>query len=350
MSTANIPSIFDTQSLTAIKGNIRKDDPQALRAAAQQFEAVFMQMVLKSMRAATPQDGLFDSEQTRFYQELLDSQLSQAMSANRGTGLAALIEKQLARVDALPAEDAAGAGAGFPLVPSAPGLPLGTALRALPLPVPAAALPLPAHSSPVRPALPLPPHWPAPPSPGAVPPAPTFSGAAAGDAPTVFTQTLLPHAVAASQQTGIPPQFLLAQAALESGWGRHEPRLADGRPSHNLFGIKAGADWPGPVAESVTTEFVAGQAQQRVERFRAYGSYTEAFNDHARLLSTQPRYAQVLGVQDATQFARGLQQAGYATDPAYADKLVRVIASPALSPTLNPALSAAHRTLASLPG
>lgn len=340
MSTANIPSVFDTQSLASIKGNIRKDDPQALRAAAQQFEAVFLQMVLKSMRAATPQDGMFDSEQTRFYQELLDSQLSQVMSANGSTGLAAMIERQLTRTDALADADADG----FPLMPPAASFPLGTPQRALPLPSSSATpLPLPANSSPVRPALPLPPT-----TSGAVPPAPTFGAAGTPNPPPAptsrsatgadaqtqaFTQALLPHAVAASRQTGIPPQFLLAQAALESGWGRHEPRLADGRQSYNLFGIKAGADWQGPVAESVTTEFVAGRAERRVERFRAYASYTEAFNDHARLLSTQPRYAQVLGARDATSFARGLQNAGYATDPAYADKLVRVIGSPALSTT-----------------
>jgi flagellar protein FlgJ len=146
----------------------------------------------------------------------------------------------------------------------------------------------------------------------------------------VFAQTLLPQAMQASQQTGIPAPFLLGQAALESGWGRHEPRLADGRPSHNLFGIKAGANWNGPVAESVTTEYVNGQAEQRVERFRAYGSYAEAFNDYARLLTTQPRYAAVLGTRDAASFARGLQAAGYATDPAYARKLEQVIASPSI--------------------
>lgn len=339
MSTANIPSIFDTQSLASIKGNIRKDDPQALKAAAQQFEAVFLQMVLKSMRAATPQDGMFDSEQTRFYQELLDSQLSQVLSANGSTGLAAMIERQLSRADTVP--DAAADS--FPLMPPAASFPLGTPQRALPLPSGGAPLPLPIDSSPVRPALP-----PAPPAPAvAVPPAPTSSGAASADTQAhTFIQTLLPHAVAASRQTGIPPQFLLAHAALESGWGRHEPRLADGRPSYNLFGIKAGADWQGAVAESVTTEFVAGKAERRVERFRAYASYTEAFNDHARLLATQPRYAQVLGARDASSFARGLQNAGYATDPAYADKLVRVIGSPALSSAMRSAFSSAM----SLPG
>jgi flagellar protein FlgJ len=166
-----------------------------------------------------------------------------------------------------------------------------------------------------------------------VPPAPTSSGTGAIDARTqAFVSTLWPAAVSASRKTGIPPQFLLAQAALETGWGRQEPRLADGRPSYNLFGIKAGSGWSGAVAEASTTEYGAnGQELRVVERFRAYASYAEAFDDYARLVSTQPRYAQVLGARDAASFAQGLQSAGYATDPAYADKLMRVIGSPALT-------------------
>jgi flagellar protein FlgJ len=134
-----------------------------------------------------------------------------------------------------------------------------------------------------------------------------------------------PHAETASRRTGIPAAFLVAQAALETGWGRSEARLADGRPSHNLFGIKAGANWQGPVAEAATTEYVNGVAETRVERFRAYGSYAEAFQDYAGLLAGSPRYAAVLGATEAASFARGLQRAGYATDPAYGAKLERII-------------------------
>ena len=142
-----------------------------------------------------------------------------------------------------------------------------------------------------------------------------------------FGNSLWPHAVNASRQTGIPPQFILGQAALETGWGRSEPRTTDGLPSYNLFGIKAGSSWQGPVAEATTTEYVNGRTVRRTERFRAYGSYAESFDDYARLLTSQPRYANVLGSRDAASFARGLQSAGYATDPAYADKLSRVIGS-----------------------
>ncbi|MDO9601193.1 MAG: flagellar assembly peptidoglycan hydrolase FlgJ [Rhodocyclaceae bacterium] len=311
-SATSVPSIFDTQSLTALKVDLKKADPQALKATAQQFEAVFVQMILNSIRAATPQDGMFDSDQTRFYQEMLDAQLSQVMAAKGGMGLAAVIERQLSRPDAVNAPDFAG---GIPLMPPARPLPLGPAQRAYPLPNDQAPPPLPIDSSPIRPAL------------------PATSGAGDGQTQT-FVNSVWPHAVAASQQTGIPPHFMVAHAALESGWGRAEPRAADGRPSYNLFGIKAGGNWQGAVASAPTTEYEGGVAVQRVERFRAYGSYAEAFQDYAQLLAKSPRYREVIASTDAAGFSRGLQRAGYATDPLYAAKLERIIGGPTLRTAL----------------
>ncbi len=311
-SAANIPSVFDTQSLSQLKGGLRKDDPQALKAAARQFEAVFLQMVLKSMRAATPQTGMMDSDQTRFYQELLDSQLAQVMSAKGGVGLAGVIERQLSRPDSVVIPDREG---GIPLDPVQRSLPLAPSQRSFPLrddKVPAA---LPLGNSSVQPAI-----------------AP-LSSSGDGQA-SAFVAQVLPHAQAASQETGIPAHFLVAQAALESGWGRTEPRFADGRPSFNLFGIKAGSNWQGAVVEASTTEYVNGVAEQRVERFRAYASYAEGFQDYANLMAQSPRYAAVVGSQDAAGFARGLQRAGYATDPAYAAKLERIITGPTLRQAL----------------
>jgi flagellar protein FlgJ len=174
-----------------------------------------------------------------------------------------------------------------------------------------------------------------------LPAAPARPGAAAGDdaqpvaavPPQVreFVNRQWPHAVEASRETGIPAHFILGQAALESGWGRAEIRNADGTPSHNLFGIKAGRGWNGPVANAATTEYVNGNAVKASEAFRSYKSYGEAFLDYARLLRSDGRYAQVLERgQDAAGFARGLQQAGYASDPMYADKLYRIITGSAL--------------------
>jgi flagellar protein FlgJ len=151
------------------------------------------------------------------------------------------------------------------------------------------------------------------------------SGSAA-DSARDFVSRMWPHALEASRTTGVAPHFILGQAALESGWGRGEIRTADGASSHNLFGIKAGGGWQGATADVMTTEYVNGAPVKTVERFRAYPSYAEAFKDYARLLAANPRYAHVLNERtDAAAFARGLQQAGYATDPGYADKLTRVI-------------------------
>jgi len=299
MTSSAVPSIFDMNNLAALKGAVKKDDPQALKAAAQQFEALFMQMVLKSMRDATPREGMFDSDQTRMYESLLDQQMAQVMSAKGSNGLAALIEKQLTRVNAepIPFED------GLPLLPAAKPIPLKPAAQGLPL-----------ERSAPPPLRPL----------DAVPYAPRSDGtlpAAARD----FIARLAPQAEEASRATGIPASFLIAQAALETGWGRSEPRLADGRPTYNLFGIKAGRSWSGPTAEAATTEYVDGVAQRQTERFRAYGSYTEAFHDYASMLRSNPRYASALNTSDPVAFAQGLQRGGYATDPLYADKLTRII-------------------------
>ncbi len=308
-SATPMPSVFDTQSLAKLKGALRKDDPQALKAAAQQFEAVFLQMVLKSMRAAAPQESMMDSDQSRFYQELLDSQLAQTMAAKGGTGLAAIIEKQLSRPEVTALDNSKG----IPLEPLLRSLPINPGQRSLPLPNQNLAPGFPLQGSPMQSAVPV---------------------SAVENQAEAFASATLPYALAASEQTGIPADFLVAHAALESGWGRSEPRSADGVPSFNVFGIKAGSNWSGRVVETTTTEYVNGVAEKRVERFRAYGSYAESFQDYAQLLAGSPRYGEVLGSRDPGTFARGLQRAGYATDPAYASKLERIISGPTLRQAL----------------
>jgi peptidoglycan hydrolase FlgJ len=137
---------------------------------------------------------------------------------------------------------------------------------------------------------------------------------------------MLPHAQAAERATGVPAAFILGQAALESGWGRGEIRNADGSASFNLFGIKATAGWRGEVAPASTTEYEDGAAVRKVERFRSYGSYAEAFTDYARLIASSPRYAgAVRSASTPEDFASAMQRAGYATDPQYASKLARTI-------------------------
>jgi len=301
-------NIFDQRGLADIKRLSKTNDPQALKAAAKQFESMFLSMVLKSMRDATPKEGIMDSEQTRMYESLLDQQLAQVMATKgAGTGLAAMIEKQLSRSTTL-----------NPLLPeTAP--PLNPAPKAVPLNSEGGAIPLnPAATVPAGISL------------NENGSAGTASGTEAPSAAKDFVARVWPHAQEASRTTGIPTQFLVAHAALETGWGRSEPRYSDGRPSYNLFGIKAGKSWNGQAIESHTTEYVDGVPQRQVERFRAYGSYAEAFRDYGNLLASNPRYAKVVGSTDGTVFAKGLQQAGYATDPLYANKLERIISSPTL--------------------
>lgn len=306
---------YDVQGTQDLRRQLRDNSPESLKAAAQQFESMFLQMVLKSMRDTVPQDGMLDSDQTRFYNGLLDQQMAQNLSTSgRGVGFARLIEQQLGRH--LGSEGGAAAKAADALQ----GLPPGTAnaLDAVQHRQTPASFPTSASYAAISRL-------------GAEATGRTGEGdGAAKD----FVAKVWPHAVEASRTTGIPPQFLVAHAALESGWGKSEPRRTDGSASHNLFGIKAGTSWTGGVAEATTTEFVNGQAQQTVERFRSYSSYAEAFRDYAGLLRNNPRYSGVIGAQDGTEFARRLQQAGYATDPMYADKLSRIISGPTLRQAL----------------
>ena len=310
---------LDVQGLNELKLGARQSSPEAIKAAAQQFEAVFMNMLMKSMRESTPQDGMLDSEQTRMYTSMLDQQLTQRM-ASRGIGLADVMVRQLSSaLTPPPGEDAKTPDAAT----AAPDFLLKAAkdllLKATSDTEPRAGLPLNAPGQ-VTPPLSAPRQL-----------APPLSGAAVrpGVAPAhveAFVQRLLPHAQTASAATGIPARFMLGQAALESGWGRAEIRAADGQNSHNLFGIKAGGAWRGRTADIVTTEYVNGKPQKQVESFRAYDSYADAFRDYATLLRANPRYQNVIAQgSDVAGFAQGLQQAGYATDPNYASKLMRVI-------------------------
>ncbi|MCC6535467.1 MAG: flagellar assembly peptidoglycan hydrolase FlgJ [Burkholderiales bacterium] len=293
---------LDVGSVEALKRQARSDPDKALRAAASQFEALLMQMMLKSMREATDSGSSTDSQDTKLYKSMLDQQLSIAL-AKRGIGLADVMVRQLSRaLPGTPGEAARAPG------DSEAGNAAAAATSPASSSAPAAAVPLPNAAPSVQ------------------SPADAATTSALPDAARGFVKRLWPHALEAARTTGIAPHFVLGQAALESGWGRAEIRMADGSPSHNLFGIKAGRGWQGASAEVMTTEYVNGAPVKTLERFRAYSSYAEAFKDYAQLLAANPRYAHVLNERsDAAAFARGLQQAGYATDPNYAEKLTRVI-------------------------
>lgn len=163
----------------------------------------------------------------------------------------------------------------------------------------------------------------------AAPPVPggsTVSRAAGGSRQAEFVSQHSQAAEVVARESGIPASYMIGQAGHETGWGRSEIRHANGAPSHNLFGIKATGGWKGPVASVTTTEYSNGTPHKTVAKFRAYGSYEEAFRDYARLIGNSPRYDKVMDNLDSVQgFASGLQKAGYATDPQYAAKLSRAI-------------------------
>ena len=274
---------LDPRGLERLRSQAGASPEKAVREASKQFEVLFVNMLLKGMREAAPQNGPLDSEQTRMYTGMLDQQLAQAMAA-RGIGLADVMAKQLLRQKAAAVDPASVLG-GAPPKPAA-----GTGTVA-----PATA---PAVTPPVGPT------------------------AKASD----FINKMWPHALQAAKATGLPPHFIIGQAALESGWGAREIKGRDGSDSHNLFGVKTGRSWIGDTVAAKTTEFVNGAKQRVVDKFRSYASYGEAFMDYANLLKNNPRYSAVLEAgNDAKAFAQGLQKAGYATDPAYAAKLQRII-------------------------
>ena len=272
---------LDARGLDALRLQAKQNPELAAKGAAQQFEAVFLQTLLKSMRDATPQDGLMDSDQTRMYTSMLDQQMAQSLST-KGIGLADLMLRQLTR------NRAALTGAEGPAQAPDANTPASAASAA----------------------------------PGSQPGPAKIKGIQQGQD---FLLRMKQHAIEASNATGIPARFLLGHAALESGWGKHEIRAADGSPSFNLFGIKAGRDWKGATVSVMTTEYVDGAPHKMVQKFRAYASYAESFKDYAALMQGNRRYAAVLRQTDSAGFARGLQRAGYATDPRYADKLTSIL-------------------------
>jgi flagellar protein FlgJ len=269
---------IDANGLSGLRLAAKENSPDAAKGVAKQFEALFLNMMMKSMREATPQDGPMDSEQSKMFTTMLDQQMTQKM-ADKGIGLADALVRQLTKYE------------------------VGTGL-----------------SSPDDKSNPL--------SPAAVQHTGKHAAASKGQSAHVkaFQDLLGPHANEASQATGVPAKFMLGQAALESGWGKREIKMADGSCSYNVFGMKATSGWKGKVVVAPTTEYVNGVPRTMLQKFRAYDSYSAAFHDYAKTLRSNPRYGAVLAnSHDATSFAQGLQKAGYATDPHYAAKLKNII-------------------------
>jgi flagellar protein FlgJ len=280
MPTGATTNFGDARGVEQLRQRAAADPKAAVRDASRQFETLFMQQLLKTMREASDSSGSLDNEGSKLGTEMLDTQWA-SKSAGLPGGLSDVIARQLERQMGLspgpiPRNDSANKAAA-----AAPATAVAPATAKAGIPQQAAASFVAQHTA---------------------------------------------AAKSAEAATGIPAEFMVSQAALETGWGRKEMRAADGTPTYNMFGIKAGANWKGATADVVTTEYLNGEPRKVVQKFRAYGSYAESFNDYAKLMKDSPRYARVVNAgADAKGFAQGLQKAGYATDPAYAEKLSRVI-------------------------
>jgi len=299
----------DAQSLGNLKMEAGKNSPEAIKETAKQFESLFMRELMKSMREATQKSGMLDNPGSDLGTDLLDQQFAVQMSGQPG-GLSVMIEAQLKRQMGLDK------GAGEVAMPKTDAT---SALSATPLRSSSSAI---SASAPTSTANPLNSPNPARAVNKAVRP-PTTSQAD-------FVRKHSDVASKVEKSSGIPASYMMGQAGHETGWGKFEIKHKGGAPSFNLFGIKAGTNWTGKVAEVTTTEYVNGVAEKKVAKFRAYDSYEASFKDYANLISESPRYAKVkaqvqTGASSVHAFASGLQKAGYATDPDYAAKLSRAI-------------------------
>jgi len=304
--TAN-PGIYtDVRGLAALRGQAKQDPQGAIREAARQFEALFIQNLLKQARSSSLAPGALDGPHSETYQELHDQQLALSLARGKGLGIAAMLIRQIER-NPPDFETSPPAELHSPTIHD--GRKLNRAV------VPPRATPSPAAQAPRVPQV--------------VeiddPPPPVFQNP---DAPTPeeFVTAVWPAARTAAEQLGVDPRVLVAQAALESAWGRSVARRSDGQSSHNLFGIKADSRWDGARTVVSTLEYEDGVAVRRRDPFRSYNSFSDSFADYVKFLQSNPRYSQALKqVSNPEEFLRALQSAGYATDPAYARKVSSVL-------------------------
>jgi peptidoglycan hydrolase FlgJ len=310
------PAYTDLSGLSKLKRAAGNNDPTAIRAVAQQFEAMFTRMMLKSMRDAVGTDPMFGSDQQQMYQGMADDQLSVQLAKGKGLGLADMLVRQLQKMGVKGADAAAGANSALSSSNAPAGGRIGTGAST--------GASTGANAS------------------GAADTAGRARGAKAAAAysaterasatstvseaaKTSFVQDLWPHAKEAGQLLGVDPRHLIAQAALETNWGRNIPQDSAGRSSNNLFGIKAAADWSGSTVTSGTQEFQNGVATTTAAQFKAYATPVQSLQDYVSLLRNNPRYTGALNTGgDVQAFAAALQRGGYATDPDYANKVAAV--------------------------
>jgi flagellar protein FlgJ len=299
------PAVTDFGQYTALRAAAGRNDPHAVRQAAQQFEALFTEMMLKTAHETHLGDDL-TGQQGDFYKDLFDQQMAMHMSAGKGLGLADMLVRQLQQSGAVAMPAQAAVASTAPSQAAAPVAVQNVAPVAGPVAAPVATSAAPFANIDD-------PQW-------------------RPKSAQEFIAAIQPHAEKAAAELGVPSRALIAQAALETGWGqRIGGRQADGSGGFNLFGIKANATWSGARASQPTSEYGSGGWTHGKSDFRSYRSIGESFDDYVRFLKNNPRYADALKAGDVHGFAQGLQNAGYATDPHYAQKIVRVAYSPEIS-------------------
>ncbi|MCP5144835.1 MAG: flagellar assembly peptidoglycan hydrolase FlgJ [Gammaproteobacteria bacterium] len=290
--TATAANALDFSRFAEVKRMARGDSPEAYKEIGREFEAMLFQMMLKSARDTLPGDSLFGGNEMEIYQDMFDQQAALAVAAQGRLGIADAIAAQLSGQSVRPAIPGTVEGEGlrtfkgidrYSVMASATAQVAGaTALKAVDDSTPTSA--------------------------------------------EDFVASLLPHAQRAAKALGVDPAVIVAQAVLETGWGQRQIRASDGTSSNNVFGIKQSHGWRGAVVNTRTTEYQGGQAHQQTAAFRSYANLDAAFGDYVEFLSGNERYRDALGAgTDARRFAVGLQRAGYATDPAYARKIIDLL-------------------------
>jgi flagellar protein FlgJ len=342
VTTSQVDSYHDLHSLDRMRRRAKVDSKSALLEVARQFEAIFTNMMLKSMRDASMGDPLFDSQGQQFYQKMYDEQLTSNLAKEGSIGLADMIVRQLTpHVQDNNLENQGGKffdvqPKSFPIKALTPEQPPQFEVpQQKPIAITQSAARVKSFV-PVKPANPE------------ITPAPNKTEQKSPSQankisenieldgrPETFVHSLWPYAQSAARELGVDPKLLVAQAALETGWGKAVIKKSDGQSSFNLFNIKADQRWDGERVSKQTLEFDHGIPVQERATFRAYDSFGESFKDYVNFLKTSPRYQPALAnSQDSQAFITDLHQAGYATDPEYANKIKRIMADTPLNDAL----------------
>jgi flagellar protein FlgJ len=370
---SNTYSYNDLASLNAITQVGKKDEAKALKEVARQFESMFVGIMLKSMRDANAvfeESNPLSSNESKFYRKMFDDQLSLSLSKGKGMGLADTLYRQLKQqfdvkehAKTISKDDHTNKA--FNLNSEPTPLSLSKPATSIPVPVdPLFELKLnkPATSAPTPPPTPNPVNEIKNSQPEdtlqnvlgvrvnnpqinafvtsnkdvaevQVGPVKKQSGF---ESPQEFVNAIWPIAQKLAIVMSVEPKAIIAQAALETGWGKHIIHQQDGKNSHNLFGIKADRRWDGEVAKVSTLEYKNGLTKKEVAPFRVYDSYESSLKDYAHFIKDSSRYKEAVQQGASVQgYSEGLQKGGYATDPNYANKIQRIAAGDLLNNAIN---------------